>query len=80
VSVARGYRARAVKTAAQFVELPGGGARAYRTGDQATLLPTGSFMLLGRLDNQVKIVICSATSWVNPLAAPRSNFVCARIP
>jgi hypothetical protein len=24
-------------------------------------------------------VICSATLWVNPLAAPRSNFVCARI-
>jgi hypothetical protein len=24
-------------------------------------------------------LICSATSWVNPLAAPHSNFVCARI-
>lgn len=56
--VARGYFGLPDRTAAQFVadpfsKLPG--ARMYRTGDRARLLPDGTIEFLGREDEQVKI-------------------------
>eukprot|EP01052_Picozoa_sp_SAG31_P010259 SAG31_NODE_557_length_14160_cov_18.420880_4_plen_232_part_00 len=55
ISVARGYLNLPHKTAEVFVKLSDG-RDAYRTGDRARMDgETGAFMLLGRLDNQVKI-------------------------
>jgi amino acid adenylation domain-containing protein len=54
--LARGYRHRPDLTAGRFVPHPSlPGARLYRTGDRARLLPDGSVAFLGRLDDQVKI-------------------------
>ncbi|MEW5930969.1 MAG: amino acid adenylation domain-containing protein [Gemmatimonadota bacterium] len=57
VGVARGYLGRAELSAEKFVPDPfaGGGARMYRTGDQARWVGSGNLTILGRRDNQVKI-------------------------
>ncbi|MDQ3942204.1 MAG: amino acid adenylation domain-containing protein, partial [Actinomycetota bacterium] len=56
--LARGYVNRPELTTQRFVEDPfscTGGARLYRTGDKARLLPDGSLEVLGRVDFMVKI-------------------------
>lgn len=53
---ARGYLGRPALTAERFVPDPyHPGARLYRTGDRARMLPDGTFEYLGRLDRQLKI-------------------------
>lgn len=56
--VARGYLHRPDLTAERFVPDPFSkqpGARLYRTGDRARLLPDGDVEFCGRVDHQVKI-------------------------
>ncbi|HEY1353581.1 MAG TPA: amino acid adenylation domain-containing protein [Ktedonobacteraceae bacterium] len=56
--LARGYLHRPQLTAARFLPDPSGtqpGARLYRSGDLARLLPGGAIEFLGRLDDQVKV-------------------------
>jgi amino acid adenylation domain-containing protein len=56
--LARGYVDRPDLTAERFVPDPWPaepGARLYRTGDRARLLPDGTLEYLGRLDRQLKI-------------------------
>jgi amino acid adenylation domain-containing protein len=57
-SPARGYLGRPDQTAEKFIpdawsDVPG--ARLYRSGDLARLLPDGTIEFLGRIDHQVKI-------------------------
>lgn len=56
-SVTRGYLGRPGLAASRFVPDPfeGHGARMYRSGDIAQLLPDGNLHFLGRADHQVKI-------------------------
>jgi len=54
--LARGYRHHPELTADRFVPHPTvSGARLYRTGDRARLLPDGSLAFLGRHDDEVVI-------------------------
>ena len=54
--LARGYRHHPELTAERFVRHPTvSGARLYRTGDRARLLPDGSLAFLGRHDDEVVI-------------------------
>ncbi|MEO8663051.1 MAG: amino acid adenylation domain-containing protein, partial [Bryobacteraceae bacterium] len=55
--VATGYFQRAELTAEKFIIDPfrGAGARMFRTGDLARLHSDGTFEVMGRLDNQVKL-------------------------
>ncbi|MEA2693675.1 MAG: hypothetical protein QOJ16_3062, partial [Acidobacteriota bacterium] len=58
LGVARGYLRRPDLTAELFLPDPsagGPGARLYRSGDLARLLPTGDLEFLGRRDEQVKV-------------------------
>ncbi|MEV0695656.1 non-ribosomal peptide synthetase [Streptomyces sp. NPDC050388] len=52
--LARGYRGRPDLNAERFVRLADG-ARVYRSGDLARLLPTGELESAGRTDEQVKV-------------------------
>jgi acyl-coenzyme A synthetase/AMP-(fatty) acid ligase len=55
---ARGYLGRPGQTAEKFIPDPWSGvpgARLYRSGDLARLLPDGTIEFLGRIDHQVKI-------------------------
>ncbi len=57
-TLARGYVKLPELTAQRFVEdpfSPEEGARMYRTGDKARLLPDGSLEVLGRVDFMVKV-------------------------
>ncbi|HEV2639447.1 MAG TPA: amino acid adenylation domain-containing protein [Actinocrinis sp.] len=54
--VALGYHRRRDLTAERFLDNPFlPGRRLYRTGDLARWLPNGEIVLLGRIDNQVKL-------------------------
>jgi amino acid adenylation domain-containing protein len=56
--IAHGYRDRPRETAAQFLPDPfaaGPGARMYATGDIVRQLADGTFVYLGRADDQVKV-------------------------
>ncbi len=56
--LARGYLNQPELTATRFIPNPFSqtqGARLYRTGDAARLLPDGRIEFLGRLDHQVKV-------------------------
>src|SRR6185312_15621680 len=55
--VARGYRNRPELTAEKFLPNPldGDGARLFKTGDCAQVLPDGQIAFLGRFDEQIKI-------------------------
>jgi amino acid adenylation domain-containing protein/FkbM family methyltransferase len=58
VGVARGYWRRPELTAERFIPNPFSetpGARLYRAGDLARVLPSGEIEFLGRVDDQVKI-------------------------
>lgn len=58
IGLARGYHRRAAQTAARFLPDPfsdAPGARLFRTGDLARVLPDGRLAFLGRIDEQVKI-------------------------
>jgi amino acid adenylation domain-containing protein/non-ribosomal peptide synthase protein (TIGR01720 family) len=58
ISVGRGYRHDAKRTAAVFVPdpfAPEPGARLYKTGDLVRYRPDGTLEFLGRMDEQVKV-------------------------
>jgi acyl-CoA synthetase (AMP-forming)/AMP-acid ligase II/acyl carrier protein len=58
VGLARGYLNRPALTAEKFIPNPfsaEGGARLYKTGDQACYLPDGQIAFVGRIDDQIKI-------------------------
>jgi len=58
LGVTRGYLNRPELTAERFLPDPFAsepGARVYKTGDRARLLPDGNIEFLGRMDNQVKV-------------------------
>ncbi|MGV9310735.1 amino acid adenylation domain-containing protein [Streptomyces sp. NPDC003691] len=53
--VALGYHRRPELTAERFLDDPFAPGRLYRTGDRARRLPNGEIVVLGRMDNQVKL-------------------------
>jgi len=54
--LALGYWNRAMQTSKSFIDNPFiPGTRLYKTGDLASLLPSGELTFLGRVDKQVKI-------------------------
>ncbi|UTR80095.1 non-ribosomal peptide synthetase [Streptomyces cavourensis] len=53
--VALGYHGKPELTADRFLDNPFGPGRLYRTGDRARRLPNGEIVVLGRMDNQVKL-------------------------
>jgi len=56
--LARGYLNRPELTAAKFIRNPFSdepGARLYKTGDRARVLPDGNLEFIGRIDEQIKI-------------------------
>lgn len=53
--VARGYFGRPELTREKFAPSPFGPGTLYRTGDLAKYLPDGNVVLLGRIDQQVKV-------------------------
>ncbi len=53
--VAMGYLNDPERSAKSFVSLPGRTGHSYRTGDLAVCDPDGTFHILGRIDNQVKV-------------------------
>lgn len=54
-NLARGYLGRPDLSAERFVDLPGSGERAYRTGDLGLVADDGEIHYQGRIDDQVKI-------------------------
>ncbi|GAA5602737.1 MULTISPECIES: non-ribosomal peptide synthetase [Streptomyces] len=53
--VALGYHRKPELTAERFLDNPFAPGRLYRTGDRARRLPNGEIVVLGRMDNQVKL-------------------------
>ncbi|MET9925946.1 MULTISPECIES: amino acid adenylation domain-containing protein [unclassified Streptomyces] len=53
--VALGYHRQPELTAERFLDNPFAPGRLYRTGDRARRLPNGEIVVLGRMDNQVKL-------------------------
>lgn len=53
--VALGYHGKPELTAERFLDNPFAPGRLYRTGDRARRLPNGEIVVLGRMDNQVKL-------------------------
>ncbi|MEU2822501.1 amino acid adenylation domain-containing protein [Streptomyces bacillaris] len=53
--VALGYHRRPELTAERFLDNPFAPGRLYRTGDRARRLPNGEIVVLGRMDNQLKL-------------------------
>ncbi|MDQ0988599.1 non-ribosomal peptide synthetase [Streptomyces sp. V2I9] len=53
--VALGYHRKPELTAERFLDNPFAPGRLYRTGDRARRLPNGEIIVLGRMDNQVKL-------------------------
>lgn len=53
--VALGYHRKPELTADRFLDNPFAPGRLYRTGDRARRLPNGEIVVLGRMDNQVKL-------------------------
>jgi amino acid adenylation domain-containing protein len=85
-ALARGYFERPDVTAAKFIRNPfrqEAGARLYKTGDLARLLPNGEIEFLGRIDHQVKIrghrvELGEVEAALNKLPAVRDSVVVAR--
>lgn len=55
-SLAKGYLGDPDMTSKSFVQLPPNGERGYHTGDRARWLPDETVELLGRSDDQVKVL------------------------
>ena len=55
--VARGYLNNSELTSQKFIKNPFAEGRLYKTGDLTRWLPDGSVEFLGRIDNQVKILV-----------------------
>ncbi|MFI7237403.1 amino acid adenylation domain-containing protein [Streptomyces cyaneofuscatus] len=53
--VALGYHRKPELTAERFLDNPFAPGRLYRTGDRARRLPNGEIVVLGRMDNQIKL-------------------------
>src|SRR6266545_1976315 len=81
-SVTRGYLGRPGLTAYRFVPDPfrGQGARMYRTGDVAQLLPDGHLRFLGRVDPQeklrgIRVGLLEVAAEINALPAGRESLI-----
>ncbi|WP_212004981.1 non-ribosomal peptide synthetase [Chitinophaga sp. HK235] len=58
LGLAKGYYGNTIQTDSAFISNPFGdglGDRLYRTGDKGVLLSDGNLVILGRMDNQVKL-------------------------